>query len=226
MKRTLPKIMEKADVAKLLAEPNTTCPTGLRNRAIMEVMYRAGLRVSEVCALAPRDIRWAGRELVVRQGKGAKDRVVPFGRELENWLRLWDDKRPKTANGAGPFFCTLQGGKLTPRYLQAMVKREAVAAGLDAAGVTPHVLRHTYATQLLDDGFTIREVQELLGHSNVSTTQIYTHVSPKGLREKIAARDEAQAADPAVSGLVAALASLTPEQKAALIAALQGDGDQ
>ncbi|MCY3019790.1 MAG: tyrosine-type recombinase/integrase, partial [Planctomycetota bacterium] len=149
MKRTLPKVMDKTDVAKLLAEPNTSCPTGLRNRAILDAMYRAGLRVSEVCSLAPRDIRWQAGEIVVREGKGAKDRVVPFGRELANWLDLWNDRRPKAANGGGFFFCTLRGGKLSPRYLQAMVKREAEAAGLEPETVTPHVLRHTYATELL-----------------------------------------------------------------------------
>jgi len=218
VKRTLPKIMDRADVEKLLAEPNTSCPTGLRNRAIMETMYRAGLRVSEVCNLAPRDIRWQARELVVREGKGGKDRVVPFGKALGQWLSLWNDERPKVGNGTGHFFCTLQGGRLSPRYLQAMIKRESEAAGLDPEGVTPHVLRHCYATELLDGGFTIREVQELLGHSDVSTTQIYTHVRPVGLREKIDARDAAEEQqDPAVAAFVA---TLTPEQKAALKAAL------
>jgi len=225
MARHLPKIMEKHEVAELLAQPNTGCPTGLRNRAILEVMYRAGLRVSEVCNLRPRDIRWQAQELTVVAGKGDKDRVVPFGRELENWLRMWADRRPTVGNGTGFFFCTLQGGRMSPRYLQQLVKRLATKAGLDPEQVTPHVLRHTCATELLDEGFTIREVQEVLGHARVETTQIYTHVRPKALGDKLRARDGEQEGqgDATVDALAAALQGLTDEQRAALAAALKQD---
>jgi len=216
--RRLPRVVERDQAVALLAAPNVRCPTGLRNRAMLETMYRAGLRVGEVVNLRPGDIRWGAMVLDVRRGKGNVDRSVPFGSELAGWLRAWAERRPK---GKGRrFFTTLAGGAVSSRYVQQMVKRMASRAGLEGLEVTPHVMRHTYATELLDDGFTIREVQTLLGHANVRTTQLYTHVNGVELAAKVRARDEA--AEPDVDVLARQLAGLPAATRQALVEALGG----
>ncbi len=182
MPKKLPKVISKDEAQALLAQSNTGCPTGLRNRVALELMYRAGLRVSEVTKLKPGDIRWQSGEVEIHNGKGGRERVVPVDSDTMQWLERWQQQRPRKA---GRFFTTLQGKPVSIRYLQAMVDRCAEKAGLERERVSPHVLRHSYATEKLDEGFTIREVQELLGHSNVATTQIYTHVNPGSLREKV-----------------------------------------
>jgi len=156
----------------------------------------------------------------VNLGKGSKDRVVPIDQETTTWLRAWSEKRAALGLDArNPLFCAVKrtglgsalGQTLTPRTVQRLVKRLAKAAGIDKQ-ITPHALRHTYATRLLDEGFTIREVQELLGHSDVSTTMIYTHVNPAALRVKIQGSSERQGE---VAALQQQLTSLQ-EQIAAL----------
>ena len=187
MAKTLPHVLDRGEAEALLRQPNTRCPTGLRNRAMLELMYRAGLRVSEVVNLRPSDVRWQSRLVEVRNGKGNKDRAVPVDEATVGWLQAWSARRPPRGHR---FFCTLHGGSLSTRYVQAAVKRYAVRAlGAERArAVSPHVLRHTYATELLDEGFTIREVQALLGHANVGTTQIYTHVRPSEIARKFNGR--------------------------------------
>ncbi len=181
--KKLPFVLDKSEVERLLSIPNVKCPTGLRNRAMLEIMWGAGLRVSEVVGLRPGDIRWDSGHLEVRGGKGGKDRTIPINGETLGWLRAWHAKRPKRAQR---FFCTLKGRPLMARYILAAVKRMAVKAGLEnAARVSPHTLRHSYATAKLDEGLSIRDVQQLLGHANVATTEIYTHVRPKELAAKI-----------------------------------------
>ncbi len=209
--KRLPIVLEKDEVEALRKAPNTRCPTGLRNRAMIEAMYGAGLRVSEVVNLRPGDIRWRDGILEVHEGKGARDRNIPVKDETLAWLQAWKEKRPTRGRR---FFCTLRGRALSPRYIQAMVKRMAQRAGVERAEqVTPHTLRHSYATHMLNGGFTIREVQELLGHSSITTTQIYTHVRPGGLLEKIrghgAPSKEAQV-------LADKIAALPAEARAAL----------
>ncbi|MEA3401524.1 MAG: tyrosine-type recombinase/integrase [Armatimonadota bacterium] len=184
--RREPRTITKDEARALLAQPNPACPTGLRNRAMMEIMYRAGLRVSEVTNLRPGDIRWQAGRVEVRDGKGGVDRTVPLDPETMNWLRQWDEERPK----GGHFFTTLKGTQVLPRYVRQMIDRAAEKAGLNPADVSPHVLRHSYATELLDEGYSIREVQTLLGHSSVRTTQRYTHVDREALAEKIAGRGQ------------------------------------
>jgi len=159
------------------------------------------------------DIRWRTQELVVRHGKGDKDRVVPMDDDLAHWLAAWMEKRPANADTV---FCTLRGEATVPRYWQDAVKRLATKAGLDPATVTPHVLRHCCATELLDDGCNIREVQAFLGHSSVATTQIYTHVRPAELGEKVRRIRRQHQAEPAPDPLAAVLATMTAEQKQAL----------
>ncbi len=216
--KKLPIVLERGEIEKLLGAPNTGCPTGLRNRAVLEVMYRAGLRVSEVVGLRTADIRWESATLEVHNGKGGRDRNVPVDQETIGWFRAWEAKRPKGRY----FFCTLKGGKLLVRYIQAMVKRLAYRANLERAdAVTPHTLRHTYATELLDEGFTIREVQVLLGHANIQTTQIYTHVRPNGVAAKIRERGMTREARQQAEALAAKIAALPEEARKVLVEVLK-----
>ena len=212
--RRLPVVLEEGEIEALRKVPNTRCATGLRNRAMIEAMYGAGLRVSEVVNLRPGDIRWRDGILEVHQGKGARDRNVPVNAETLGWLQAWKERRPGRSRY---FFCTVQGRQISPRYIQAMVKRLAVRAGLERTEkVTPHTLRHSYATHLLNSGFTIREVQELLGHSSVTTTQIYTHVRPSDLAAKIQRMTSTSQVPQEINFLAQRLATLTPEARAAL----------
>jgi len=192
MRGQIPKILTREEVHNLLRVPNVRCPTGLRNRVMMETMYRAGLRVSEVCALhysevhLDPDAQW----LEVRESKGGNCRNVPCGPLLVEWLRDW----AKTSEDfrAEWFFCTLDGGQVSTNYVYQMTKRSAARAGIELRRVSPHVLRHTYATELLNDPnvrFTLRDVQELLGHKNLQTTEIYLHVNDQDLADKMHQRD-------------------------------------
>lgn len=217
MPRHLPTVLTKDEAAALLAQTNTSCPTGLRNRALLELLYRAGLRNGEARHLCPGHIRWAEGIVEVRRGKGDKDRMVPVDQEVLGWLRAWQAKRPPGRY----FFCTLKGGPLSARYLQQLVRRLASRAGIERA-VTPHTLRHSYATSLLNDGFNIREVQELLGHADLSTTQIYTHVSPADLAAKIQRRRGDGQKRERTEALVARLLELPEDALAALVEALAG----
>ncbi len=212
LKKRLPTVLEIHEAQKLLAVPNTRCPTGLRNRAILEVMYRGGLRVSEVVKLRAPDIRWKQGIIEVHNGKGGRDRNVPVRSETIGWLQAWGEKRPKRARF---FFCTLAGKRLAVRYIQAMVERMAGRSGVQCR-VSPHTLRHTYATEMLDQGFTIREVQMLLGHSSVQTTQIYTHVRPADIAAKIQAQDKAEPDDAEALALAEKLKALPKETRQAL----------
>lgn len=224
MPRKLPNVLTQEQAEKLLAQPNVRCPTGLRNRVMLELMYRAGLRNSEVRNLALADIRWKERELLVRQGKGKKDRTVPITNSTHDWLQRWKDQRLKLGiRSRKHFFTTLKGGQVAERYLQELVKRLAVKAGIEPDRVTPHVLRHTYATQLHRNGQSIRAIQELLGHSSVSTTQVYTHVAPEDLRAAVETLEEAEP-EPQneVAQLAQALSALPAEQRERLSRLLAG----
>ncbi len=220
----LPETLTAAELEALLAQVYTTSTTGLRNRTMLQVLAGAGLRVSEVVKLRGVDVDLEAGTLRVNQGKGGKDRVVPVDGETRGWLAAWGEKRKALGlNGRGPFFFGLRTGyqALTTRYVQGLVARLAEAAEI-AKHVSPHTFRHTYATRLLDRGFTIREVQTLLGHADVSTTMIYTHVSPEALRQKIQAEPEPKREDPQVAALATALGNLSADQREALVAALGG----
>lgn len=180
----LPKMITRAEAAALLCACNIKTHTGLRNRCMLEVMYRCGLRVSEVCGLEPGHIITADSMIEVRDGKGGSDRTVPFCAMTGRLLDAWAGKRNPNAP---TFFHTGTLTPCSPRYCQQMIQRMAKRVGL-TVHVTPHVLRHTYATELLAEGFSIRDVQVLLGHKHVNTTQIYTHVRPHELAEKIQKR--------------------------------------
>lgn len=187
-KRRLPKTLTRDEVQQLLDAPNLRAPTGLRNRCMLELMYRAGLRVGEVCTLRPRDVDLAGGMIRIEDGKGG-DGTAYFHAEtvralLEEWKR---ERRRIGAPAAAPLFVTLAGGPVSVRYVEQMVARSKKRAGITSV-CTPHVLRHTFATELLDEGFSIREVQDALRHRDVSTTMVYTHVLDSQLRDKIQRR--------------------------------------
>ncbi|GIW13209.1 MAG: tyrosine recombinase XerC [Tepidiforma sp.] len=178
----LPKVLDPGTLDRLLAAPDPSTPQGLRDRALMELLYGGGLRVSELVSLDMGQVNMAEGTAVVH-GKGSKERLVLFGEPamlaLERYLA---EGRPALAAGARngqaspALFLNRFGGRLTARSVQEAVRRHAVAAGIPA-DVHPHLLRHSFATHLLDGGADLRIVQELLGHASPTTTQIYTHVS-------------------------------------------------
>lgn len=185
-KRKLPKILTRDEVRALLDAPNLRYPTGLRNRCILEIMYRAGLRVGEVCALKPRDVDLRRGVARVHDGKGGDGTAYFDAETLRVLIEQWKTIR-RTLPKSEHLFCTLDGGPVSVRYVQQMVKRMAKRAGITAV-CTPHILRHTFATELLEEGFSLREVQDAVRHADVSTTQIYTHVLDEQLRTKIQSR--------------------------------------
>lgn len=153
-------------------------------------MYRAGLRVGEVLRLEPRDVDLGRGTIRILDGKGG-DGTAYFDDSIRPHLEAWKRERRHHATSGSPLFCTLKGGPVSVRYVEQMIKRMAKRAGVDAAQVTPHVLRHTFATELLDEGLHIREVQEAVRHADLSTTMIYTHVLDSQLRRKIQRRRRA-----------------------------------
>jgi len=187
--RLLPKILTPDQLEALLARPNIGCPTGLRNRAILELLAGAGLRASEVCGVYLRDIDWKRSELKIRTevGKGGREAVLPLDERTFSWLERWKPERRHHAAGAPWLFVTLKGGQLDRRYIWEMTSRYARKAGIEDP-VWPHRLRHTCATELLRDGFDLREVQTLMRHADIRTTVIYTYVSPQALAAKVRAR--------------------------------------
>lgn len=190
----LPKAwLSAAQVETIMALPNLDGrrpAAGLRDRAILETLYSTGLRRMELARLTAADLDFAGGAVRVRQGKGRKDRVIPIGERALLWLgKYLADARPKLAkpgDDAGPLFLTEQGRALTLRYLSALVTRYVNAAGLGKPG-SCHLFRHTCATLMLEHGADIRHVQEQLGHACLQTTQVYTHVSIRKLKEVHAA---------------------------------------
>ena len=181
--RRLPAILSRADLQNLIETADEVTPQGLRNRAILELLYAAGVRVSEVAALSLPHLDLGERTLLVR-GKGNKERMVLVGTPAESALRRYlAGGRPKLAKGAeAALFVNRDGTRLSTRSIQQIVRRHALKAGLDKR-VYPHLLRHSFATHLLDGGAELRVVQELLGHASASTTQIYTHVTEERQRE-------------------------------------------
>jgi len=181
--RHLPGVLSEDEVAALLAAPDPTTAAGRRDRAILELMYSAGTRAAETVGLdrAHLDLaRGVGRVL----GKGRKERLVPVGEQALDWLRRYlSEARPALMKGAQSpaVFVTARKAGLTRQAFWHMVRRQAARAGIRRR-ISPHVLRHSFATHLLNHGADLRVVQLLLGHSDLSTTQIYTHVAREGLK--------------------------------------------
>jgi integrase/recombinase XerD len=182
--RTLPSSLTEVEVEALLDAPDIASVLGLRDRTMLEMLYASGLRVSELVALQTAQINL--RQGVVRvNGKGHKERLVPLGEEAINWLeRYLEESRPKLIDGKPSeyLFTTRRGGAMTRQAFWYMIKRYANSAEIKKE-LSPHTLRHSFATHLLNHGADLRVVQMLLGHSDLSTTQIYTHVARERLKD-------------------------------------------
>jgi integrase/recombinase XerD len=181
--RGLPRFLTAEQVEALLAAPDTAVPLGMRDRAILEVLYATGLRVSELIALKPEDI---DLEIGLLRciGKGNKERLVPVGRVAREWIvRYLQEGRTRLVGKKTPreLFVNHRGRRLSRMGLWGIVRRHALKAGV-ARGLTPHGLRHSFATHLLERGADLRALQAMLGHADISTTQIYTHVTRERLR--------------------------------------------
>ena len=179
----LPKSLSEAQVEALLAAPDVATPLGLRDRAMLELIYASGLRVSELVEL--KTVRVGLTEGVLRVlGKGSKERLVPFGSQAQDWIeRYLSEARAAILSGqhSDALFVTARGGPMTRQMFWSLVKRHARSAGI-ASPLSPHTLRHAFATHLLNHGADLRVVQLLLGHADISTTTIYTHVARERLR--------------------------------------------
>jgi integrase/recombinase XerC len=180
--KTLPRFLTAEDAGRLVEAPDPASPAGRRDRAILEVLYGSGLRVSELCGLDVGDLELGEGTLRVRQGKGGKDRVVPVGGLATAALHEYLEARPMLrhprsgAQHPQALFLSQRGARLTARSVARLVDRGCLQAGT-AARVSPHALRHSCATHMLDEGADLRTIQEILGHASLQTTQRYTHVS-------------------------------------------------
>ena len=187
--KTLPRAMTLPDTERLLAADDAEGFVPERERALFELLYATGLRVSEAAGLDLEDVDFSAR-LVRVTGKGSRERIVPFGETAGDSLRAYLPSRAALRHQAGeddaesgePLFVNARGGRLTPRSMARLLKRRLRAAGLPEE-ISPHALRHTFATHLLQAGADLRAIQELLGHASLSTTQKYTHLDAARLRE-------------------------------------------
>ncbi len=184
--RGLPKALSEAQVEALLGAPDVSTPLGLRDRTMFELMYACGLRVSELVNLPLAALN--PRQGVLRlTGKGGKQRLVPIGEEARDWLdRYLAEARPPLAQGHGQspsMFLSNRGAAMSRQMFWTLTKRHARRVGIDTRRVSPHVLRHSFATHLLNHGADLRVLQLLLGHSSLSTTQIYTLVAREKLKQ-------------------------------------------
>jgi integrase/recombinase XerC len=181
--KTLPHFLSEADLGRLLATPPAGTPLGLRDRAILETLYSAGLRVSELTGLNLDDLDLDAGLATVR-GKGKRERLALLGPQAQEAIREWIGQREAIAgNRPRPaVFLNKRGSRLTARSVGRLLEKYLAQAGLDPR-TSPHTLRHSFATHLLDRGADIRSVQELLGHRSLATTQIYTHVTTHRLRD-------------------------------------------
>ncbi len=183
-RQRLPQVLTRDEIALLLGAPRGTDPAALRDRALLELMYACGLRASEAIGLDVRDVDLTLAVLRAR-GKGSKERLVPIGREAVSATRAYlEAGRPALVGvrDEARLFVNRRGGGLTRQGLYKIVQRHARAVGLDDR-MSPHTLRHTFATHLLAGGCDLRSLQEMLGHADIATTQIYTHLSAERLKD-------------------------------------------
>ena len=186
--KRLPKAIDVEQVEKLLSAPDDTNLLGARDRAIMETLYSTGIRVSELVGINRGDIDETGAALIVR-GKGRRERIVPLGSHalaaLRHYTAILDAETstgPQGHDNGAPLFINKHGGRLSTRSVRRKVSKYLAQAGLDP-NISPHTLRHSFATHLLDNGADLRSVQELLGHQSLSTTQVYTHLTASRMRD-------------------------------------------
>ena len=179
--RTLPRVLGESEVESLLAAPDVETPLGARDRAMIELLYATGLRVSELVGLELTQARLDVGFMVI-YGKGGKERIVPIGEQAEHWLeRYLRVTRPALAHGRHEvIFVNARGGPITRQGFWKNLRAHGVSVGI--RDLSPHILRHSFATHLLEHGADLRAVQLMLGHSDISTTQIYTHIHEQRLR--------------------------------------------
>lgn len=187
----MPYILSREDAAAIVSAPNPRYPTGMRNRVALQLMYRCGLRVSEVCNLTLPSVRIqpeGGGYVFVQQGKGGKDRTVPLDADTARWIHRWITTFRPPSEWLLP---TMKGTQVNDRYYRALLERLSkrldiyLYYGTERKPVHPHALRHCFCTERLEDGFSIVEVMHMAGHANISTTQIYTHIRPTALAAKM-----------------------------------------
>ena len=181
--RSLPKSLSEDDVNHLLSAPDITTNLGLRDRAMLELLYASGLRVTELVELEMSQLNLSAG-IVKVFGKGAKERLVPMGEVAQDWLQRYiKQSRPQLlkANASGVLFPSLRGQQMTRQTFWHRIKQHGITAGINKP-LSPHVVRHAFATHLLNHGADLRVIQLLLGHSDLSTTQIYTHVATQRLQ--------------------------------------------
>jgi integrase/recombinase XerC len=174
----LPQVMQPADIALLLEQPDLSRPLGIRDRAWLELLYASGLRISELVGIDLGDIELRSRLVKVR-GKGSKERIIPFGAKAEEAIRAWLVERQKlmsTFSEEEALFLNYRGERITTRSIRRLFDDYIHDASL-RAGISPHTMRHSFATHLLNAGADLRAIQELLGHASLSTTQKYTHLN-------------------------------------------------
>ncbi len=183
-KRRLPKAIGVEEIEKLLSAPNDKTLLGARDRAIMETLYSTGIRVSELVGINFGDIDETGQAIIIR-GKGRKERIVPLGTHamaaISHYIGILQGNNV-ASEGEDPLFINKHSTRLSTRSVRRKVSKYLEQAGLDPS-ISPHTLRHSFATHLLDNGADLRSVQELLGHQSLSTTQVYTHLTTKRMRE-------------------------------------------
>src|SRR6202167_6251708 len=183
--RRLPSILQESEFRRLIefsSTPDESTPASIRDRAIFETLYSSGLRVGELVGLNWRDIDEELGMVMIRAGKGNKDRLVPLGEPALDALKKWKTAMPIEWEHDGPVITNLRGRRLSTRSVEMILQRRIEAAGA-TAGVTPHGLRHSFATHMLGNGADLRSIQEMLGHASLATTQRYTHVSVNHLKE-------------------------------------------
>jgi len=183
--RRLPRTLSADDVAAIVEAPDAARPDGLRDRALLELLYACGLRASEVIAVRVDDVNLGGG-YVMATGKGNRQRLVPMGAQAVEWIRRYlAVARPRLVKRGDPaaLFLNRSGQALSRQAVWQLLKRSARRAGVRAAAVSPHTLRHSFASHLLEGGADLRSVQAMLGHADISTTQIYTHLSSRAVRD-------------------------------------------
>ena len=175
-----PKTLSEEKVEALINAPDTNTPLGVRDRAWIELLYASGMRVSELADLPALSV-FLDEGFLRVVGKGNKERLIPFGEAAEHWIRKWLSIRPSLKPKCGALFIGRRGEPLTRQHFWRLLKACAVKADIPSKMVSPHVLRHAFATHLLDHGADLRALQTMLGHANINTTQIYTHVHKERL---------------------------------------------